>query len=271
MSRLTGCVGNVFGAVVIITLFIVLLFSIITQNIMQVDTIGDFDFELYTRNVWTIKIPERYYRVSDANYSVYDQKYKLTEKESKNIQGTLEKNQVLIIRGGMDIQYTKYIAIDYFSNNQVNHGYIITPKDNSPYFETMLTSENPKYVKYFYEASFNLYKNFKKKIKNLYSISSNDTQSQIFVDKGYTEFEYLKEAAEVIIEILDDNQVPWYSPGNISSDQKLQKNWWYDLIIQLKEQKVFCDEISCKVIKSIFNETFSEENLKKHYFTIKIN
>ena len=238
---------------------------------MQVDTIGNFDFELYKENVLMIRMPRRYYRVSDANYSVYDQKYKLNEKESKKIQGTLEKNQVLIIRGGMDIQYTKYIAIDYFSNNEVNHGYIITPKDNPPYFETMLTSENAKYVKYFYEASINLYKNFKKKIKNLYSISSNDTQSQIFVDKGYTEFEYLKEAAEVIIEILDDNQVPWYSPGNISSDQKLQKNWWYDLIIQLKEQKVFCDEISCKVIKSIFNETFSEENLKKYYFTIKIN
>ena len=119
----------------------------------------------------------------------------------------------------------------------------------------MLTSENAKYVKYFYEASINLYKNFKKKIKNLYSISSNDTQSQIFVDKGYTEFEYLKEAAEIINEIIDDNQVPF----------------WNDLIVQVKEQKVFCDEISCKVIKSIFNETFSEENLKKYYFTIKIN
>ena len=167
----------------------------------------------------------------------------------------------------MDIQYTKYIAIDYFSNNEVNHGYIITTKDNYPYLETMLTSENAKYVKYFYEASINLYKNFKKKIKNLYSISSNDTQSQIFVDKGYTEFEYLKEAAEVINDISADN-------GNAlstSSDQKLQKNWWYDLIIQLKEQKVFCDEISCKVIKSIFNETFSEENLTKYYFTLKIN
>jgi len=271
MKGLRGCAGDVLGAVVLITLFIVFLFYMIAQNIMQVDTIGDFDFELYKRNVLMIKNPERFYRVSDANYSVYDQRYKLTEKESKKIQGTLEKNQVLIIRGGMDIQYTKYIAIDYFSNNEVNHGYIITTKDNYPYLETMLTSENAKYVKYFYEASINLYKNFKKKIKNLYSISSNDTQSQIFVDKGYTEFEYLKEAAEVIIEILDDNQVPWYSPVSISSDQKLQKNWWYDLIIQLKEQKVFCDEISSKVIKSIFNETFSEENLKKYYLTIKIN
>ena len=267
MSRLTGCVGNVFGAVVLITLFIVFLFYMIAQNIMQVDTIGDFDFELYKRNVLMIKNPERFYRVSDANYSVYDQRYKLTEKESKKIQGTLEKNQVLIIRGGMDIQYTKYIAIDYFSNNEVNHGYIITTKDNYPYLETMLTSENAKYVKYFYEASINLYKNFKKKIKNLYSISSNDTQSQIFVDKGYTECEYLKEAAEVINDISADN-------GNAlstSSDQNLQKLWWHDLIIQLKEQKVFCDEISSKVIKSIFNETFSEENLKKYYLTIKIN
>ena len=72
MSRLTGCVGNVFGAVVLITLFIFFLFYMIAQNIMQVDTIGDFDFELYKRNVLTIKNPERYYRVSDANYSVYD-------------------------------------------------------------------------------------------------------------------------------------------------------------------------------------------------------
>jgi hypothetical protein len=119
----------------------------------------------------------------------------------------------------------------------------------------MLTSENAKYVKYFNEASINLYKNFKKKIKNLYSISSNDTQSQIFVDKGYTEFEYLKEAAEVINEIVDDNHVPF----------------WGDLIIKVKEQKVFCDEISCEKIKSIFNETFSEDNLKKYYFTLKIN
>ena len=58
MSRLTGCVGNVFGAVVLITLFIFFLFYMIAQNIMQVDTIGDFDFELYKRNVLTIKNPE---------------------------------------------------------------------------------------------------------------------------------------------------------------------------------------------------------------------
>ena len=255
MNRLIGCLGNVFSLSVIILLGIYFIFSQIAQNIMQVDTIGNFDFELYKDNVLKIRMPRRYYRVSDANYSVYDQKYKLNEKESKKIQGTLEKNQVLIIRGGMDIQYTKYTAIDYFSNNKVNHGYIITPKDNPPYFETMLTSENAKYVKYFYEASINLYKNFKKKIKNLYSISSNDTQSQIFVDKGYTEFEYLKEAAEVINEIVDDNHVPF----------------WGDLIIKAKEQKVFCDEISCEKIKSIFNETFSEDNLKKYYFTLKIN
>ena len=95
MSRLTGCVGNVFGAVVIITLFIVLLFSLIAQNIMQVDTIGDFDFELYKRNVLMIKNPERFYRVSDANYSVYDQKYKLTEKESKKYKGHLKKIRYL--------------------------------------------------------------------------------------------------------------------------------------------------------------------------------
>ena len=261
MNRISGCLGNAFGAVVIIALLSYFIFSQIVQNIMQVDTIGNFDFELYKHNVLMIQMPRRYYRVSDANYSVYDQRYKLTEKESKKIQGTLEKNQVLIIRGSMDIQYTTYTAIDYFSNNQVNHGYIITPKDNLPYFETMLTSENAKYVKYFYETSTNLYKNFKKKIKNLYSISSNDTQSQIFVDKGYTEFEYLKEAAEVINEIIDDNQAPW---GN-DLGKKFDKILPYGLKIQVKEQKVFCEEISCEKIKSIFNETFSEENLKKYY------
>ena len=58
MSRLTGCVGNVFGAVVIIALLSYFVFSMIVQNIMQVDTIGDFDFELYKRNVLTIKNPE---------------------------------------------------------------------------------------------------------------------------------------------------------------------------------------------------------------------
>ena len=267
MNRILGCAGNIFSVVVIIALLSYFVFSMIVQNIMQVDTIGNFDFELYKHNVLVIRMPRRYYRVSDANYSVYDQRYKLTEKESKKIQGTLEKNQVVIDRGRMDIQYTSYTAIDYFLNNEVNHGYIITPKDNPPNFESMLTSGNAKYVKYFYEASINLYKNFKKKIKNLYSISSNDTQSQIFVDKGYTECEYLKEAAEVINDISADN-------GNAlstSSDQNLQKLWWHDLIIQLKEQKVFCDEISCEKIKSIFNETFSEENLKKYYFTLKIN
>ncbi len=257
MNRLIGCLGNVFSLSVIILLGIYFIFSQIAQNIMQVDTIGNFDFELYKENVLMIRMPRRYYRVSDANYSVYDQRYKLTEKESKKIQGTLEKNQVVIDRGRMDIQYTSYTAIDYFLNNEVNHGYIITPKDNPPNFESMLTSGNAKYVKYFYEASINLYKNFKKKIKNLYSISSNDTQSQIFVDKGYTEFEYLKEAAEVINEILDDNQNPFKNNP--------------DLEIQVKKQKVFCDEISCEKIKSIFNETFSEENLTKYYFTLKIN
>ena len=95
MKGLRGCAGDVLGAVVLITLFIVFLFYMIAQNIMQVDTIGDFDFELYKRNVLTIKNPERYYRISDANYSVYDQKYKLTEKKSKKYKGHLKKIRYL--------------------------------------------------------------------------------------------------------------------------------------------------------------------------------
>ena len=74
--------------------------------------------------------------------------------------------------------------------------------------------------------------------------------------------EYLKEAAEVINEIIDDNQAPW---GN-DLGKKFDKILPYGLKIQVKEQKVFCEEISCEKIKSIFNETFSEENLKKYYF-----
>ena len=110
--------------------------DVIFTGISQVDTIGNFDFKLYKNNI--LGYNSRHYMVPLASYNVYDTRYKLTELESKDAQGSIEYNQVIMYRGIMDNQYTKYTAISYSSNNKIHHGYLITPKDKPPRLQRIL-------------------------------------------------------------------------------------------------------------------------------------
>jgi hypothetical protein len=264
---MAGCLTKILTFFGIIFVVIYLIMDVIFTGISQVDTIGNFDFKLYKNNIFGYN--SRHYMVPLASYNVYDTRYKLTELESKDAQGSIEYNQVIMYRGIMDNQYTKYTAISYSSNNKIHHGYLITPKDKPPRLQRILKYDQSiasgEYVKYFYEASNNLYDTFKKDIHNLYTVSVNDTQSQTLLDKGYEEFEYIKEAADIITEIVDYNQ-----PNCMFESENcvtLKKN---DFKIKVDGDKVFCDKISCEKIKTIFENTFSDDNLKKYYLTLKI-
>ena len=267
MKSITSCLTNIIAFLGIIILILYFIIDQFITGIFQFDTIGNFDFKLYKRNIFNLDTA-RPYRVSLSNYNVYDSKYKLTNIKSKKIQGNIEYNQVLIYRGIMDIQYTRYWAISYFYNGNIKHGYIITPKDIPPKMRNFLRYDDSiksgEYVKYFYEASYKLYDTFKKDIHNLYTVSINDLQSQTLIDKGYEEFEYIKDAVVILNEIVDYNQPNCVFNKNCD---RMRNN---DFYIESESNKVFCDKISCEKIKTIFEYTFSDDNLKKYYLTLKI-